>query len=475
MAIVYKAFDTRLETNVAIKVIRTEQLAPSLLAHSRKRFEREAKSLAGLTHPNIAKVTDYGEYDGQPFLVMEYIPGGTLKRLLTGSPMPWQEAARLLLPVARALEYAHQHGIVHRDVKPSNILITESGEPMLSDFGVAKILDDAATVDLTVTGAAVGTPEYMAPEQVTSKLVDHRADIYSLGIIFYEMITGRKPYRADTPLAVLVKHASEPLPRPKQFVPDLPDRVEEVLLKALTKQPNDRYQNMGELILALEDIAHNKVLPVKMRKKPVRDVYRPETTVVTGPPVSQLFPSKGVNVYILTAIIMFGLSVIGAIIVGAFFLLQKIDTHPTVSQSQRPEDRGAVSPSAPTDTQLPTVELPTETPYIPPTAVPTDTPRPQPTNPPQPLSPMFTASEPMFCREGPGTQYDPPWQLNAGDRVPVIGYWYRDSSWLLVDINDSRTRTDCCWVRGNGSLNVNRDQLNPISTIPDRMNCSSVR
>jgi serine/threonine protein kinase len=254
MATVYKAYDTRLETDVAIKVIRTDRFTPEMLTEALKRFEREAKSLARLTHPNIVKVTDFGEYEGQPYLVMVYLPGGTLKERL-GQPMPWSEVARTLIPVARALEFAHQRGIVHRDIKPSNILITESGEPMLSDFGVAKIIGDEAVTGLTGSGMAMGTPEYMAPEQVNAKTADGRADIYALGIVFYEMVTGRKPFQADTPLAILIKHISDPLPRPSEFVPDLPEAVENVLFKALTKKPEDRYQTMGEFAAALEKIA----------------------------------------------------------------------------------------------------------------------------------------------------------------------------------------------------------------------------
>ncbi|MBS4016457.1 MAG: serine/threonine protein kinase, partial [Candidatus Latescibacteria bacterium] len=149
MATVYKAFDTRLETDVAVKFIRTEALPQNAIERALKRFEREAKSLARLTHPNIVKVTDYGEYQGKPYLVMEYLPGGTLKQRLQasaqepGSPgrLGWRDAINLLLPIVRALDYAHRQGMIHRDVKPANILITADGEPMLTDFGVAKILD----------------------------------------------------------------------------------------------------------------------------------------------------------------------------------------------------------------------------------------------------------------------------------------------------------------------------------------------
>jgi alpha-glucoside transport system substrate-binding protein len=267
MAVVYKAYDTRLEREVAVKVIRTEKLTLETMDKSLKRFAREAKALARLTHPNIIPISDYGEEEGVPFLVMDYIPGGTLKEKLRGNlAMDWQEAIKLLMPIARALDYAHQQKIIHRDIKPSNILITASGEPMLTDFGIAKIIEIEETADLTGTSLGVGTPEYMAPEQVTAKIVDHRADIYALGVVFYEMVTGRKPFQADTPMAVLFKHASDPLPRPTQFVPKLPKEIEQVLLKVLAKDPANRYQSMTEFANALAnpDLATLK-MPGKQR------------------------------------------------------------------------------------------------------------------------------------------------------------------------------------------------------------------
>jgi serine/threonine protein kinase len=251
MAIVYKAYDTRLEVDVAVKVIQTESLPQNAIERALKRFEREAKALARLTHQNIVKVTDYGEYEGKPYLVMPYLPGRTLKQKMD-KPMPWQEAVQLLLPIAKALGYAHSQNIIHRDVKPSNILLTQSGQPMLADFGIAKMLELEETLDLTGTSAAVGTPEYMAPEQANAKTVDHRADIYALGIVLFEMVTGRKPFVADTPMAVLIKQATEPLPNPKQFAPNLPDQAVRIIVKALAKKPGDRYQRMAEFSNILE-------------------------------------------------------------------------------------------------------------------------------------------------------------------------------------------------------------------------------
>lgn len=259
MAVVYKAFDTRLERDVAIKIIRSEAFPPEQLEQVLKRFEREAKALARLSHPNIVKVLDYGEHNGAPYLVLEYLPGGTLKGHM-GRALPWQEALHLLLPVARALAYAHQQGIIHRDVKPANILMTQSGEPMLTDFGIAKILQAGDGQTLTGSGVGIGTPDYMAPEQGMGGKIDARVDVYALGVVFYELVTGRKPYIADTPMAVLLKHITDPLPRPSEFALDLPVFVENVLLKALAKSPEDRYASMEQMAAAFEKLLTNATL-----------------------------------------------------------------------------------------------------------------------------------------------------------------------------------------------------------------------
>ncbi len=250
MATVYKAYDTRLETDVAVKVIRNENLTFGTMDQALIRFEREAKALARLTHPNIVKVTDYGEYEGRPYLVMEYLPSGTLKKKL-GRCTPWQDALRLLLPIAHALDFAHRQGMIHRDVKPSNILITADGEPMLTDFGIAKILDIHENTELTGTGVGIGTPEYMAPEQWTGNS-STKSDQYALGVVLYEILTGRKPYPTDTPAAILLKQVNEPLPSPSEFVKELPDRIEKLLLKTLAKDPADRYENMADFASAIE-------------------------------------------------------------------------------------------------------------------------------------------------------------------------------------------------------------------------------
>ena len=241
MATVYKAHDDRLDREVAIKVIRREVFALDEMDMLLKRFEREAKSVARLSHPNIVGVIDYGEFEGSPYLVMEYLPGGTLKDRL-GLPIPWREAIQLIVPVARALEYVHARNIINRDVKPSNILLTENGEPMLTDFGLVKMFEDKeqGTTSITTSGTGLGTPDYMAPEQWTGEATA-QSDLYSLGVVLYEMITGYRPYVADTPAGVLLKQASEPLPLPTSYIPNLPKNIESVLLKVLAKQPVHRY------------------------------------------------------------------------------------------------------------------------------------------------------------------------------------------------------------------------------------------
>jgi len=372
MATVYKAYDTRLETDVAVKVIRTENILPSTLERSLKRFEREAKALARLTHPNIVKVTDYGEYEDKPYLVMPYLPGGTLKQKL-GKPIPWQEAARLLLPIARALDFAHRQNMIHRDVKPSNILITADGEPMLTDFGIAKILDLEETADLTGTGMGIGTPEYMAPEQWTGK-TSNQSDQYALGVVLYEMLTGRKPYSADTPAAILLKQATEPLPRPSQFAREMPEKVERLLLKVLARNPADRYASMGDFAAALESALSGSAMPA--RQQPVRPrermvdtqatVNQMEGSTIQDRPAPRtrstqtVAPSTSSSLLRYWPLALIGILLVGALSIGLFAAL-----------FPRPRATPAPETPAPVFTQPPATEAPTEAPTRAPTQAPT--------------------------------------------------------------------------------------------------------
>jgi len=254
MAVVYRATDTMLDRNVAVKMILTETTNREKAQKLLRRFNREAKTLAGLSHPNIVKVLDYGEYENMPYIVMEYISGGALKSKI-GRPIPYTEAAAMLAPIAHALQHAHRRKIVHRDVKPENILINDSNQPMLSDFGILKFVDVEESQGLTGTGKIVGTPAYMSPEQIRGREVDGRADMYSLGIVFFEMVTGRKPFNANTPIELSMQHLHDPIPKAKQFVRDLPLDVDKIIAKSLAKDPEDRYPNMAAFAQALEKLS----------------------------------------------------------------------------------------------------------------------------------------------------------------------------------------------------------------------------
>lgn len=247
MATVYKAYQPSLDRYVAVKVLPPyyAEQDPSFL----KRFEREAKAIASLRHPNILIVMDHGEQDGTTYIVMEYVESGTLSDLM-GKPLPPAQMARLVEQVAGALDYAHQAGVVHRDIKPSNILLPKPDWPLLTDFGLAKIVGGDK---LTQSGTIAGTPAYMSPEQGRGEPVDARSDIYSLGIVLYEMATGVVPFEAETPMAVVVKHIIDPLPLPSSKNPKLPESIERVILKALAKERGDRFQKAGELASALNE------------------------------------------------------------------------------------------------------------------------------------------------------------------------------------------------------------------------------
>src|SRR5512141_730064 len=247
MATVYKAYQPSMDRNVAIKVLPT-QLAES--PEFVQRFKQEARTIARLEHPHILPVFDYGESDGTAYFVMRYLDAGTLKdRMQAGRPLALNEIDRIFTQLTDALSYAHTHGVVHRDLKPANALIDTEGNLFLTDFGIAKILESASP-RLTQTDAIMGTPAYISPEQAQAQPVDQRSDIYSLGIILYEMVTGRVPFTADTPLAVILKHVSNPLPLPSSIKPDIPEAIEQVILKALAKNPDDRFDTVAEFAAA---------------------------------------------------------------------------------------------------------------------------------------------------------------------------------------------------------------------------------
>jgi serine/threonine protein kinase len=248
MAAVYKAYQPAMERYVAIKVL------PRHMSTSEEfilRFRREAKMLAQLQHVHILPVFDYGEQDGYPYIVMPFVPSGTLADILKNNRLSLSEVRRILTQIGDALSYAHGRGMIHRDIKPSNILVDDRGNCLLTDFGLARMTEEPAR--LTSSGAVMGTPAYMSPEQGTGANIDQRSDIYSLGIILYEMLTGRVPYTAETPVAIVFKHLQDPLPSVRKYNSNLPESVELVLLKTLAKSAGDRYQTAQDFIRALQN------------------------------------------------------------------------------------------------------------------------------------------------------------------------------------------------------------------------------
>lgn len=279
MAAVYKAYQPAMERYVALKVL------PRQMANSQEfiaRFKREARLLAQLQHPHILSVFDNGESDGYTYIVMPFISTGTLSDLMKMRRLEMPEIFRIAGQIGDALAYAHARGMVHRDIKPSNVLIDERGNCLLTDFGLARMVE--ATSKLTSSGAIMGTPAYMSPEQGTGvSNIDGRSDIYSLGVILYEMVTGQIPYSAETPIAIVFKHIQDPLPPPRKFVPDLSETLELILLKSLAKGPEDRYQTADDFVRAIH--AEAASYAAKMISAPNNQPLPAPSTLQSQPPV----------------------------------------------------------------------------------------------------------------------------------------------------------------------------------------------
>src|SRR3712207_6415861 len=246
MSSVYRARDRVLERRVALKILH-EQYSddPEYV----ERFRREARAIARLSHPNIVTVIDRGETDGCQFIVFEHVPGQNLKQLLQArGPLPAAQALALAHQAARGLAAAHANGIVHLDVKPQNVLVDSDGGAKVTDFGIARAGDGG----LTLTGTILGTGDYISPEQAAGHPADERSDQYSLGVLLFELLTGKVPYTGDTSLVVASKHVNDPVPSVRERTPDVPPRVNELVRRAMAKRPEDRFPSMDALVAALE-------------------------------------------------------------------------------------------------------------------------------------------------------------------------------------------------------------------------------
>lgn len=248
MATIYKAHQTTLERDVALKVIHP------ILKEDKAflmRLKREAAIIAKLNHPNIVTVYDYAEFENTPFLVLQYIDGTTLKAVLQAQKLATRQILNIARAVASALAYAHSRGVLHRDVKPSNILIDHEGHVYLTDFGLARI--EHSSESTSSQDMLIGSPQYISPEQAKSEPVDPRTDIYAFGVVLYEMFTGRTPFQGDTPYATILAQINQPPPMPRTINPKIRPAVEQVLLKALAKEPKQRYASIRDMMRALEN------------------------------------------------------------------------------------------------------------------------------------------------------------------------------------------------------------------------------
>ena len=321
MATVYRAYDPSFDREVAIKVLPKEFLHDP---NFDDRFRREIKIIAALEHPAIVPVHDVGEDDGVPYFVMRYMTGGSLTNQIERGKFSMQDAARIIERLASALAYAHKKGIIHRDLKPDNILFDSNGDPYISDFGVASFASNATDI----TGnTAIGTPAYMSPEQAQGDKVDNRSDIYGLGVIIFQMLSGQQPYKADTPLGVAVKHITDPVPEILKVNPSLPRETDTLIKTAMAKKKEERYPTTTELAKALLQIAasgNGGAVPQSAVSHP----GSPESAsspIASQPVSSSSAPSGNNRSLIFAGIAIFGvLAILVVVVLGAFFLKDRL-------------------------------------------------------------------------------------------------------------------------------------------------------
>ncbi|HEY61128.1 MAG TPA: serine/threonine-protein kinase [Anaerolineae bacterium] len=455
MATVYLAKDPNFEREVAIKIL------PRAFLHDpqfRARFKREAKTIAALEHQSIVPVYDFGEEDEQPYIVMRLMTGGSLADKLRIGKLSIDEATKIVIRIAQALDAAHAKGVIHRDIKPGNILFDQYDNAFLTDFGIARLAEGGATL---TGGTILGTPAYMSPEQVQGdKEIDGRSDIYSLGIIFYHMLTGNPPYQATTPAKIMMMHVLEPVPEIRKTLPDLPIAYEKVLLNVLAKNPDDRYSTAGDFASALlsasreEDIqliSNNKTIissssPVSTQKHGADSV----PSSLTSPPVIATAsssrthppsPKKSELPWLVVSIA--GIGIIGAIAILAFIFVQIKKSNATPTILTPPSTIMAIVPS--TVTPYPTKIQPQD--VTKPSLVLTLTYTPLPASTITPAEPTSTsqpsATETVIQASIP--------IIGGADKIAFLNandLWVMnvDGSELLRLTNDGATKTGLSWL-----------------------------
>jgi serine/threonine-protein kinase len=288
MADVYLAEDQELGRRVAIKILDGRHANDDQFI---ERFRREAKNAAALNHPNIVSIYDRGEAEDTYYIAMEYLDGRTLKELIVGhGQAPMRVAVEYARQILSALRFAHRHGIVHRDIKPHNVLVDREGRVKVTDFGIAR----AGTSQMTETGSIVGTAQYLSPEQARGGEVDQRSDLYSLGVVLYELLTGKTPFEGDTPVEIAMKHLSATPQTPSELRPDIPPELDMVILRALAKDPDERYQSADEMESDLERVARGAPVAAATMDAATQVLSRPATAAAAATAATMIAPATAV-------------------------------------------------------------------------------------------------------------------------------------------------------------------------------------
>ncbi|HVU13696.1 MAG TPA: serine/threonine-protein kinase [Phototrophicaceae bacterium] len=329
MATVYKGYQRDVERFVAVKVLPPH---PGQDGSFVERFRLEARTIARLQHPHILPLYDYGDENDVLYLVMSFVDGGSLADRIRQGAIPLRETQQLFQQIAAALDYAHRHNVIHRDIKPDNILLDRENNALLSDFGIAKLVEETNTLNLTGTGGLVGTPAYMSPEQAQGLPVDHRTDIYSLGIVLFEMLTGAQPFSADTPMQVVLKHITSPVPRLSDFNAALPPQLDVVMQHALEKDPQSRYGSAKEFYEDFSRAIRSEQPLVPTKTPPpvpsVSGTPPPGTPTVAASPLQPtMIAQPGWNPLILLG----GFAIIALLIVAVVALLLNFGRTPNAA------------------------------------------------------------------------------------------------------------------------------------------------
>ncbi|MEZ4671760.1 MAG: serine/threonine protein kinase [Anaerolineae bacterium] len=493
MATVYRAYQPNLDRYVAVKVIHRAIATDSV---SLERFQREARLVTRLEHPHLLPIYDYDGAHDPPYIVMRYLESGTLKDVLDQEKLPHEEVVYMLRQVASALDYAHRRHIIHRDIKPTNIMVDPDGNAFLTDFGIARWIE--AGQNMTQSGYALGTPGYMSPEQgMGAEAIDHRADLYSLAVMTFQMLTGQLPYTAESALGVIFKHINDPIPNLTDVDANIPAAANEVVKKGMAKRPDDRYSNasdfVNDLITALavsstgtpSSIRRAAQATVELlgaaragqqeqvkaamasfeasRSNPVPPTPRSQSTpfmedvaTVLTPSGQQAVRPAASNRREVTPILIIGALLVVAIAIGVVAIggggqspqstvvptqvvVQAASDTPRPTRTSTPDqtlifNNGLLTQAA-EHTQTATAASPTPLPSDTPTATATPTSTPTVTSTPTPATPLAQALRNTILRLGPGAQYPKVADVEADTRLVVIGA-SEDGSWFKVLLDD---------------------------------------